>query len=58
MYFVLGMGITNHILKNMVGSVFHHLPSGVEEKKLGVLKIKSNKEYGIELNSLKSLDRK
>ena len=35
-YFVWGMGLTNHIIKNMVVSVFHHLPSGGEGKKIWV----------------------
>ena len=31
-YFALGLGLTNHILRNMVGSVFHHLQSVGEGK--------------------------
>ena len=47
------MGLTNHIILNMVGSVFHHIPSGGEGKKIRVLIIKRNKELIIRLNSLK-----
>ena len=35
-YFVLGMGVTNHIILNMVVSIFHHIPSGGEVKNIKV----------------------
>ena len=44
MYFMSGLGLTNNILWNVNGIVFHHLSQGGEEKNSQVKIIKSNKE--------------
>ena len=36
MYFEWVMGLTNHIIENMAGSAFCHLPSGGKGKNIGV----------------------
>ena len=36
MYFAWGMVQTNNILRNMIGSVFHHLTQGGEDKNIPI----------------------
>ena len=43
-YSAWGMSLTNNILKDMVGSVFHHLPSGCEGDNIGIWIISRNRE--------------
>ena len=42
-----GLGLTNNILWNIFGSIFHHLPRGGEGKNSTVKVIKSNQEIVI-----------
>ena len=38
------MGLTNHILQNVIGGIFHHLPKGGEGNNSQLNVIKSNHE--------------
>ena len=47
MYFAWSLGLTNHILRNVIGNVFHHITQGGEGKNIQLKLIELNQRIKI-----------